>query len=782
MERVPEEKIKESTVAIVPAGGSGFRSTPLWTRLDPYTDTISKPAMRDLFWRKTYLDTIFSTIMQCGLVNSIFLSVGRRVEKSVEECRDERDLIDLKALMDLKAIVAKWRNVKIFFDNPGDKGTGAAATSFEGKKLVEESGAKYVFVYYGDVPTVPPEEIRNIIKSHVSSGAKITVVTSDKGDPFMYGRIVRYPKRVVGIVDEKDVKDEKSIRINRMIKSGELIAIRLPEVDTGKYGEWASYVFLRKQDVDKAGDKICIYHPIREALPEGKIVLSRGQLEERRVKLDGKALLFDPMSDEFLDIKEQDEIGVTEEQRKSIGSLEVNLLDFKVSTDYLNAIRERNTGLMVMNSEVYLNVIRDVDAPNYGRVLRDGSEIVIPNPEILSLKPGETKHGLSREELLSIRECKKIGPSPPGVYVLERHAGGEYFLPEVSKEAVSNGERVNIYLLKGEEGVGEGYDYRSEARVGAMLQSRRLAKMLVEKGCVVEEGAVITVGEDFDIGKIGRGIVFSGRVDIRGDVTIGEDSRISNSFIIATPSCSVRIGKNTVIVDSTIVDSNIGEGAVVDGCDVFKVEVGAFNLLKNMVFCSKDGGTYERAREIPELDHAGLEVLEGCSLEALEKVFGVTVDLNAQIYVENRVKLFLQDLMRVAEKEGGLKKFDKKFTRQLRSLAFSEIPGLSEYSDIHFYIGVNSFLSGKIVFRGEVHVKPWCVIHNSMIERSRIERGAIVWNSILKGCLVNSSLTKRTIIDRENLSGMVVEEGWKSPGSAWKSLIIFKHGEQQTEG
>ncbi|MEM3079727.1 MAG: hypothetical protein QXF21_05350, partial [Thermoproteota archaeon] len=96
-----EEAIRESTVAIVPAGGSGFRSTPLWTRLDPYTDTISKPAMRDLFWRKTYLDTIFSTIMQCGLVKSILLSVGRKVGESVEDCRDERDLIDLKALMDL---------------------------------------------------------------------------------------------------------------------------------------------------------------------------------------------------------------------------------------------------------------------------------------------------------------------------------------------------------------------------------------------------------------------------------------------------------------------------------------------------------------------------------------------------------------------------------------------------------------------------------------------------------------------------------------------------------
>jgi bifunctional N-acetylglucosamine-1-phosphate-uridyltransferase/glucosamine-1-phosphate-acetyltransferase GlmU-like protein len=65
---------------------------------------------------------------------------------------------------------------------------------------------KYFFIYYGDMPTVPPEEIRNIIASHVSSGVKITVVTCDKGDPFMYGRIVRYPKKVLGIVEEKDVK------------------------------------------------------------------------------------------------------------------------------------------------------------------------------------------------------------------------------------------------------------------------------------------------------------------------------------------------------------------------------------------------------------------------------------------------------------------------------------------------------------------------------------------------------------------------------------------------
>ncbi len=777
MESRSEETIRDSTVAIVPAGGSGFRSTPLWTRLNPYTDTISKPAMRDLFWRKTYLDTIFSTIMRCGLVKSILLSVGRKVVESVEECKDERDLIDLKALMDLKAVAAKWANVRIFFDNPGDKGTGAAATSFEGKKLVKESGAKYVFIYYGDVPTVPPEEIRSIIMSHVSSGAKITIVTSDKGDAFMYGRIVRHPKKVLGMVDEKDVKDEKSLNINRMIKSGELIALRLPEVDAGKYGEWASYVFLRKQDVDKAGDKICIYHPIREALPGGKIVLSREQIEKRRVKLDGKALLFDPMSDEFLDIKEQDEIGVTEEQRRSIGSLEVNMLDFKVSTDYLNAIRERNTGLMVMNSEVYLNVVRDVDAPNYGRVLKDGLEIVVPNSEVFSLKPGEKRYGLSREELLSVNTCRRIGPSQPGIYVLERHPGGEYFLPEVSKEAVSKGEKVNIYLLKGEEGVGEGYDYRSEARVGAMLQSRRLVKTLVEKGCVVEEDAAITVDEGFDAGRIGRGVVFSGRVDIRGDVTIGENSRVSNSFIIAISPYTVRIGKNTKIVDSVVVSSTIGEEAVLEKCDVFQAEVAAFKTLRDTVVYSKDGETYTWIRGAPKLDTAGLETLEGCSLESLEKIFGVTIDVGARIYVEPRVKRFLQDIMMVAEKEGGLKKFDKKFTRQLRSLAFTEIPGLEEYNDVHFYVGVNSFLSGEIVFRGEVHVKPWCVLHNSMIERSRIERGAIVWNSILKRCVVNSSLEKRTIIDRESLSNMVVDEGWKSAGSGWKSLIIFKHGE-----
>jgi hypothetical protein len=516
---------------------------------------------------------------------------------------------------------------------------------------------------------------------------------------------------------------------------------------------------------------------MREALPEGKIILSRKQLEEKRVKLNGKALVFDPMSDEFLDIKEQDEIGVTAEQRRSIGSLEVNLLDFKVSTDYLNAIRERNTGLMVMNAEVYLNVIRDVDAPNYGRVLRNGSETVVPNPEIFSLKPGEGKHGLSRDELLSISECKKIGPSPPGLYVLEKHMGGEYFLPEVSKEAVSRGERINIYLLKGEEGVGEGYDYRTEARVGALLQSKRLARRLVEEGCVVKEGAVITVSEDFDITKIGRGTVFSGRVDIRGNVTIGEGSYISNSSLIALPSETVTVGKNTRIVDSTVVSSRIGEGAVVERCDIFQSEVGDSELLRDMVVYSKNGEEHREVRSVPALDHTGLEILEGPSFEALEKIFGVTVDLDTRIYVEARVKRFLQDMVKTAEREGGLKKFDKKFTRQLRSLAFGEIPGLEEYSDVRFYIGVNSFLSGKLLLIGGVHIKPWCVIHNSVIEETTVERGAIVWNSILKGCLVKSSLEKRTIVDREKLSGMVIDEGWRSPGSAWKSLIVFKHGE-----
>lgn len=780
MEKEIEERVGESTIAIVPAGGSGFRSTPLWTRMDPYVDTISKPAMRDLFWRETYLDTIFDNIIKSGSVKSILLSVGRKVEKDMDECKDERDLIDLKALMDLEAIVKKWKEVRVFFDNLGDKGTGAAATSIEGKRMVMESGTKYVFVYYGDVPTVPPEEIRDIINNHIHSGAKITVVTSDKGDPYMYGRIVRFPKKVVGIINGNDLEDKKSIEINEMIKNGELIAISLPEVDIGKYGDWASYAFLRKRDIEMAGNEICIYHPIREALPDGKITLSKKQLEERKVRLDGKALLFDRMSDEFLDIKEQEEIGFTEDQRKGIGALEVNLLNFKVSTDYLNAIRERNTGLIVMNAEVYLNVIRDIDAPNYGRILKGGSETLIPNPEVFSLNPGEKIRGLSKEELLSIKECKRIGPSPPGIYVLERHPNGEYFLPEIAKEAISKGERVNVYLLKGEEGVGEGYDYRTEVRAGSMLQSNRIIRKLLEIGCIVKDGTIITVSKDFGFDRIGSGTVFSGRIDMRGDVTIGEGSYISNSSLIALPSTgeTVKLGKNVRIIDSLVVNSTIGDKVILERCDVFRSRMDDYVVLRDTVIRSEKGnGKYEEIRRIASFDHDGLEILEGPSFEAIEKIFGVTVDLGTKIYVESKVKCLLHNMMKVAEREGGLKKFDKKFKDQLRSLAFSKIPGLEGYGDVNFYVGVNSFLSGEIVLRGEVNIKPWCVIHNSMIERSNIERGAIIWNSVLKGCIVKSLLENRTIIDRENFNDVVINEGWKSLGSEWKNLIIFKHGE-----
>ncbi len=312
-----------------------------------------------------------------------------------------------------------------------------------------------------------------------------------------------------------------------------------------------------------------------------------------------------------------------------------------------------------------------------------------------------------------------------------------------------------------------------------MIQSRNLAEELRKIGCVVDEATIITTSEDFVIEGVGRGTVFSGRIDIRGNVVIGENAFIDDSSLVTLSSSdkTTRIDKGVKIFNSLIVDTAIGDGTNIERCDLFGCQIGNSSRLKDMVMCTRKGSQkYEGMRNTPTFDHAGLEILTGASFEALEKVFGVTLDLGAAVYVEKKVKQFLQDMLGVSEREGGLKKFDKKFVKELRALAFNKIPGLERY-DLKFYVGTNSFFSGTIVLRGNVNINPWCVIHNSMIAESNVERGAIIWNSVVRNSTIRSSVKNQTIIDRENISETTVEQGWKSPGSEWKKFIIFRHGE-----
>ena len=185
IEKYGKTNFAEKVAGMIPAGGSGFRSTPMWTRMDPYLDTIAKPAMNDLFWRRPYLELIFDYLLLGGVVKKIFLSIGEKPKQSMKACKNERDIIVLKAYEDMKAL-AEQRDgsVIIYFDNPGkDKGTGASVVSEEGKELLrKDKKIEYILVCFGDVPTIPAEELKRVVLAHLKGGKK-------------YGKFKRNPDR-----------------------------------------------------------------------------------------------------------------------------------------------------------------------------------------------------------------------------------------------------------------------------------------------------------------------------------------------------------------------------------------------------------------------------------------------------------------------------------------------------------------------------------------------------------------------------------------------------------
>ncbi len=71
----------------------------------------------------------------------------------------------------------------------------------------------YVFVLCGDAPLIRPETLRRLYEFTEESGAAATVLTSVVDEPKGYGRIIRGPKGVTAIVEERDASpDEKAIQ------------------------------------------------------------------------------------------------------------------------------------------------------------------------------------------------------------------------------------------------------------------------------------------------------------------------------------------------------------------------------------------------------------------------------------------------------------------------------------------------------------------------------------------------------------------------------------------
>ena len=93
-------------------------------------------------------------------------------------------------------------------------GTGHAASIGVEAGVAAAGPAGDVLILNGDLPLLTRETLKQLVETHASTGAAVTVLTCEKEDPFSYGRIVRDATtgRLKGIVEEKDA-DEATRRI-----------------------------------------------------------------------------------------------------------------------------------------------------------------------------------------------------------------------------------------------------------------------------------------------------------------------------------------------------------------------------------------------------------------------------------------------------------------------------------------------------------------------------------------------------------------------------------------
>jgi bifunctional UDP-N-acetylglucosamine pyrophosphorylase/glucosamine-1-phosphate N-acetyltransferase len=107
------------------------------------------------------------------------------------------------------------------------RGTGDAARA--GLAAVG-SDAEQVLIYYGDAPLVMAEDVAAVVRAlHADAKTSLALATCELENPFGYGRVLRKDGRVVGIREQRDLKndEERAIReINPGIYAASIAFVR----------------------------------------------------------------------------------------------------------------------------------------------------------------------------------------------------------------------------------------------------------------------------------------------------------------------------------------------------------------------------------------------------------------------------------------------------------------------------------------------------------------------------------------------------------------------------
>lgn len=201
------------------------------------------------------------------------------------------------------------------------------------------------------------------------------------------------------------------------------------------------------------------------------------------------------------------------------------------------------------NSATLLSSIVE-DATGYGRIVRDGNEV---------LKIVEHKD--CNEEELKINEmnaaiyCFDIEKLLNSLEKLSNNnKQGEYYLTDVIGILKSQNEKVGAVSIDYEETIG--VNSRVQLAEAEEILRKRINKMHMENGVTLIDPNSTYIGNDVEIGR--DTIIYPGNV-IEGNTKIGEgvmiypNSRISNSII----------SNGVEIQSSVIIDSKIGERTTV---------------------------------------------------------------------------------------------------------------------------------------------------------------------------------------------------------------------------
>ena len=199
------------------------------------------------------------------------------------------------------------------------------------------------------------------------------------------------------------------------------------------------------------------------------------------------------------------------------------------------------------NSVTILTSIID-DATGYGRIVRDGEEII----KIVEDKDCNKKEKLIKEINSGMYIFDTVNLLSALDNLKNNNSQGEYYLTDVI--SIMKSENLKVGALVTEMNEIRGINSRSQLAEAEEILRERINQKHMENGVTFIDKNSIYIGTDVIIGKdtiIYPNNIIEGKTIIGEDVTLYQNNRISSS----------KIGNETIVESSVILDSTIGKAS-----------------------------------------------------------------------------------------------------------------------------------------------------------------------------------------------------------------------------